>query len=193
MDDLDSIAYLLSRRCFAEAAYFGAMHALKQPSAQAHLFAGLGCGGCAEPLAVAQRSLEDAPVPREIGAGGLTVSPATNLIYEGFFHLIEALRLDPSIKVSAELREVADYVADDLAYVSRRELHTAPDKRRRYSLRLASVAAAVLIRRLTESDRELPGVLSATLEVAAEAIEAELGRRGGDAAFFTVDSSIAPR
>jgi hypothetical protein len=184
---VDSMVYLLSQRCFAEAAYFGAVQAMKKPSAQAHLFAGLGCCGCAEALAIAQRLLEGAPVPDEIGAGGLRISPATRLIYEGFFHLLEALRLDPSIKVPGELRELADGVADDLAYVSRREMHMPPDKRKRYSLRQASVAAAVLIRRLTESSRELPRVMATTVEDATEIIDTELGRTGGDATFFTVD------
>jgi len=184
---VELMVYLLSQRCFPEAAYFGAVQAMKKPSAQAHLFAGLGCCGCAEPLAIAQRLLEGAPAPDEIDVGGLRISPATGLIYEGFFHLLEAVRLDSSIKVPAELRDLGDGVADDLAYVSRREMHTPPDKRKSYTLRQASVAAAVLIRRLTESSRELPGVMTTTVEDATEIIDTELGRTGGDAIFFTVD------
>lgn len=183
MDDLESIAHLLSRRCFVEAAYFGAVSALRTPTALAHMFAGVGCCGCAEPLAIAQRLLEDAPVRDEVDAG-LRISPATELPYEGFFHLIQAVRLHPAIKAPESLREVFDAVADDLAFVSRRELHRAPDKRRRYSHRVACLSAAVLLRRLTSNDRELPGVASPELEGAMEIIDEELGRSGGDATFI---------
>ena len=186
MIDLDFISYLLSQRYFAEAAYFGGMMSVKAPSALAHMLAGVGCCGCAEPLATAQRLLEGVPVPdEEVGTGGLLISPITHLPYEGFFHLLQALRLDPSIKSPAKLREVFDSVADDLAYVSRRELEPGPDRRRRYTLREASVSAAVLLRRLTGSDRDLPGVASPRLERAMEIIDAELGLTGGDAAFFS--------
>jgi hypothetical protein len=185
MVDLELVAHLLSRRCFAEAAYFGALSALKSPRAEAHMLAGVGCCGCAEPLAMAQRLLEDVPVHNEeVGAGVLRISPATELPYEGFFHLIEAVRLDPAIKAPRSLREVFDAVADDLAYVSRREIHRPPGKRRRYSHGIACVSAAVLLRRLTSNDRELPGVASPSLEGAMEIIDAELGRSGGDATFF---------
>lgn len=186
MMDLDSIAHLLSERCFTEVAYFATLEALQRPSAEAHLLAGAACCGCAQALAVSQRLLEGAPLESDAETAGLRISPATDLPYEGFFHLIQALRIDPSIKTPENLRQVCDAVADDLAYVSRRELHTPPGKRKRYTLRLASVAAAILLRRLTESSRDLPGVMSPTLETAAEIIEAELSRTGGDAAFFAV-------
>jgi len=111
------------------------------------------------------------------------VSPATELPYEGFLHLIEAIRRDPAITAPSSLREVFDAVADDLAYVSRRELHRPPDQRRRYTLREASLAAAVLLRRLTRSERALPGVASITLERVSVIIEQDLGRAGSDATF----------
>jgi hypothetical protein len=106
------------------------------------------------------------------------------LIYEGFFHLIQAVRLGPSIQAPANLRDEFDAIADNLAYVSRREFNTAPSRRRRYPLRLASISAAVLLRRLTGSDRELPGVMSPLVESATEIIKTEVGRTGGDAAFY---------
>src|SRR5512146_2358032 len=111
MNDLELIAHLLSRRCFAEAAYLGAVSALRTPTALAHIYAGVGCCGCAEPLAIAQRLLEGAPTHAEVDAG-LRVSPETELPYEGFFHLVQALRLDPAIKAPENLREVFDSVAD---------------------------------------------------------------------------------
>lgn len=184
--DLDLVAHLLSRHCFAEVAYFATMASMKSPTALSHMLAGVGCCGCSEPLAIAQRLLEGAPVSGDVGPGGLRVSPATTLPYEGFFHLIEAIRREPSIVAPRDLREVFDAVADDMAYVSRRELHAAPDERRRYTLRLASVSAAVMLRRMTGSDRELPGLVSSTLDVAKEIIDAELGRTGGDAKFFRI-------
>lgn len=183
MNDLESLAHLLSRRCFVEAAYFGTVSTLKSPTALAHMFAGVGCCGCVEPLAMAQRLLEDAPVRDEVGVG-LCISPVTELPYEGFFHLIQAVRLDPTIKAPENLRSVFDAVADDLAYVSRREFHRPPDKRRHYTLRAASLSAALLLRQLTGSDQELPGVMLPTIEVSKEIIDTELGRSGGDATLF---------
>ncbi len=188
MIDPEHISLLLSQRYFAEAAYFGTVSALQRPAALAHMLAGVACCGCAEPLAIAQKVLEGAPGPDDAGLGGLRVSPATVLPYEGFFHLLHALRLDRSIKAPVNLRELFDAVADDLAYASRRELHGSTDKPRRYSVRAASVAAAVLLRRLTGSDRELPGVAAPTLEIATEIIDTELGRTDGDAAFFNTTS-----
>lgn len=191
MDDLILIADLLSRRCFMEAAYFGVMRALKSPSAEAHLLTGVGCCGGIESLAIGQRLLEGVPVPEEkIGTADRPVSPATELPYEGFFHLIEAVRLDPAIKAPENLRMIFDAVADDLAFFSRRELHRPPDKRRQHTLQAASLSAAVLLRRLTNCDRELPGVASPRLEMAAETIEKELDRSGGDAAFFGAVKSL---
>jgi hypothetical protein len=185
MGDLQFIAQLLSRRRFLEAAYFGAVSALKSPSPEAHLFTGVGCCGCVEPLAIGQRLLEGVPVPDEqLGTGFLAISPATELPYEGFFHLIEAVRLQPGIQAPGDLRPVFDAVADDLAYFSRRELHRPPDHRRRYTLRLASLSAALLLRRLTGSGSDLPGVASPVLEGAMKVIEEELGRSGGDATFY---------
>jgi hypothetical protein len=181
MSDLPSIAVLLSRRCFIEAMYFGTIAALRLPSAEAHMFAGIGCCGCAEPLAIGQRLLDGM---EEVRASGLIVSPATELPYEGFFHLIEAVRLNPAIKAPENLREVIDAVADDLAYISRRELHRPPDKRRRYTLQDASVSAAMLLRRLTGSDSKLPGVALQRQEVASKIVERELTGNGGDATFY---------
>lgn len=185
MDILEYIGHLLSRRCFTEAAYFGAVSALNSSTAEAHLLAGVGCCGCVEPLAIGQRLLEGVPVSDEqIGMNVLLISPATELPYEGFFHLIEAVRLDPAIKAPENLREVFDAVADDLAYFSRRELHRPPDKSKRHTLMGASLSAAVMLRRLTKSDRKLPGVLSSRLDGAIEIINEELVRSGGDATFF---------
>jgi hypothetical protein len=99
-------------------------------------------------------------------------------------HLVEAVRLDPAIKASENLREVFDSVADDLASFSRRELHRPPDQRRRHTLQDASLSAAVLLRRLTGCDRKLPGVGSLNLEIAREIIDGELARTGSDARFF---------
>lgn len=185
MDELLFIANLLSRRCFVETAYFGVLRALKSPTAEAHLLAGVGCCGCIEPLATGQRLLEGVPVPDEkIEMGALLISPATELPYEGFFHLIEAVRLDPAIKAPGNLREIFDSVADDLAFFSRRELHRPPDQRRRHTLQDASLSAAVMLRRLTACDRKLPGVASLNLDIAREIIDKELDRSGSDAMFF---------
>ena len=65
-----------------------------------------------------------------------------------------------------------DAVADDLAYVSRREIHRPPDARRRYSHGFASVVAALLLRRLTGSEADLPRVATPTVESAREIVDA---------------------
>jgi hypothetical protein len=183
MDDLASLENLLLRRCFVEVAYFGAVRAMKAPSAAAHMLAGVGCCGCMAPLAVAQQLLEGIAVPDEALAIRAVVSPASELPYEGFFHLVEAVRRDRAVRAPPSLREVFDAVADELAYVSRRETHRPPEQRRVYSLRQASLAAAVLLRRLTGTARELPGVASPAAEAASAVIDQELARSGGDAAF----------
>jgi hypothetical protein len=188
MTEIDYLSHLLSQRYFPEAAYFAVVLSLRNPSAPAHMLAGAACCGCCEPLAKAQKLLDGVEVPdEELGTGALRVSPITLLPYEGFFHLLQALRMDPSITAPANLREVFDSVADDLSYVSRRELELPPDQHKRYSLRMASVAAALLLRRFTGSTRELPGVMPTTITLATEIIDAELSQAGGDAAFLEVN------
>jgi hypothetical protein len=185
MTEIDYISNLLSQRYFPEAAYFASLLSLQNPTATLHMLAGAACCGCAEPLAKAQKLLDGVDVPdEELGTGGLRVAPITLLPYEGFFHLLQALRMDPSIKAPTNLHVVFDSIADDLSYFSRRELELPPDQRKRYSLRMASVVAALLLRRLTGSTRELPQVMPATITLATEIIDAELSQAGGDAAFF---------
>ena len=183
MVDLELVTHLLSKRCFADAIYFATLSAIQTPSARAHMLAGIACCGCVEPLATAQRLLEGAAKDRTFQVGPLLVSPMSMLPYEGFFHLIQALRLDPSITAPASLRPVADEVADDMAYVSRRELHFPPEQRKRYTHGAASLGAAMLLRRLAGSDRELPGVIG-DLGYLHEIIDAELAGKSGDADFF---------
>jgi hypothetical protein len=185
MDIPRYVASLLSQRYFAEAAYFGGVDALRNRSPNAHLLAGIGCCGCVVSLATAQRLLDGDPVPEgDLGVGPLRVSPATELPYEGLFHLIESVRADPAAQVPGPLREVADAVADDLAYASRREVRRPPDEPRRYSYPMACLAAAVLLRRLTGTSRELPRAHPALLAVATEILETELSGTGGDATFL---------
>ena len=83
-----------------------------------------------------------------------------------------------------DLREVADAVADDLSYASRREIRRPPDEPRRYSHPTACLAAAMLLRRLTGTGGELPGASPARLATVAEILESELAGDGGDAAFL---------
>jgi len=193
MDNLASIAHLLSRRCFAEVAYFGAVTALNHPSARAHMLAGAGCCGCVEALAIAQRLIEGVPMRDEDMARSVPlVSPATELPYEGFFHLLEAIRREPAITAPPGLEKVLDAVADDLAYVSRRELHRPPEQRKRYTLREASLGAALLLRRLTGSDRPLPGAAAPSLDGARGIIDQELRRDGGDASFMAASTGGGP-
>jgi len=173
--ELTAMQHLLSQRFFAETAYFAGVGAALSPSAQAHMLAGAGCCGCAEPLAVAQRLVDGDPEPsREADGSALRVSPGTELPYAGFEHLVEAFRLDPGLRAPESVHDVLDSVADDLAYVSRREIHRPPDARRRHSHSLACVAAALLLRRLTGSERELPRVSPSTVERAREILVEEL-------------------
>jgi hypothetical protein len=82
------------------------------------------------------------------------------------------------------LHQVFDSVADDLAYFSRRELEPGLEDRKQYTLRAVSVSAAMLLRQLTGSDRELPGVMLPTIETSKEIIVTELSRSGGDVIYF---------
>lgn len=175
VDGLGIVETLLAQRFFVEAAYYAGVAAAATPSARAHMLAGAGCCGCAGPLASAQRLLDGDPEPvsDDLG-GGLRVSPQTELPYEGFLHLVAAARHEPDLRAPSPLRDVLDSVADDLAYVSRREIHRPPDARRRYSHGLASVAAALLLRRLTGTERELPRVAPATVERAQQVVADEL-------------------
>jgi hypothetical protein len=99
------------------------------------------------------------------------VSPGTELAYDGFEHLVQSARFAPHLRAPGRLRDVLDAVADDLAYVSRRR---PPDARRRYSHGLAAVAAALLLRRPTGSEADLPRVAALTVGRAREVVDAEL-------------------
>ena len=70
-----------------------------------------------------------------------------------------------------------------MAYVSRRELHFPPEQRKRHTHRAASLGAATLLRRLTGSNRELPGVIGDPSYRNAM-VDEELAGTGGDAEFF---------
>lgn len=183
MVDLDLVTLLLSKRYFADALYFATLGAIQRPTSHAHMLAGIACCGCTGPLASAQRLLEGVAWDRNALAGPLIVSPMTMLPYEGFFHLIQAFRLEPSLTAPAGLRPLADDIADDMAYVSRRELHFPPERRKRHAHRTASLCAAMLLRRLTGSHRELPGVIGDPNDLNA-IIDQELAGAGGDAEFF---------
>jgi hypothetical protein len=125
---------------------------------------------------LAQRLIEGVDVPEhELGGGGLVVSAGSELPYEGALHLVEALRADPQLVCPPELCSVVDEIADDLAYLSRREQHRAPDRRRPHTLRAVSLAAAVLLRRVTGSARSLPGLDEPQLATARATIDALLG------------------
>jgi hypothetical protein len=177
MEDLTHIEDMLVRRFFAEAAYFAGVRAVESPSAEVHMLAGGSCCGCVEPLAVGQRLLEGAPVTSaESGPGGLRVSPATELPQEGLAHLLQAVRLAPELRAPERLLEIFDGIADDLAYASRREIHRPPEARSRYSHRVTCVAAALLLRELTGTNRPLPGVDASTLQFASHALNEERGR-----------------
>jgi hypothetical protein len=185
MECLDYVVQLLFRGCFTEAMYFSILSVMKAPTASAHMLAGVSCCGGVVPLGQSQKLLEgvnDGTVYKE--KSELPVSTDTALYYEGFFHLLQTFRIDPSIRAPIKLIKVFDDIADNLAYISRRELHVQPANRKRYTLRLASVAAAILIRRLTGSKRELPGVMPTLIDYATEIINTELNRTGGDAVFF---------
>jgi hypothetical protein len=188
-DEVQAIVYLLANRFYTEAAYFGTLCAMRTADARAHLMAGIGCCGCAAPLADAQRLLEGVPERAQAGTSDLNISPMTRLPIEGFYHLLEARRLDRTIMVPPDLRAIADEVADDLAFASRREIHRRPDRPGRYSHRLVCVAAALLLRDMTGTVDALPGVMEPTRTVAQEAIAVELAQTGGDASFLEVAQS----
>jgi hypothetical protein len=183
MVDLDRVTLLLSKRYFADALYLATLGAIQSRASRAHMLAGIACCGCAGPLASGQRLLEGAAKDPIAQAGPSIVSPMTMLPYEGFFHLIQAFRLEPSLTAPASLRPLADDIADDMAYVSRREQQFPPEQRKRHSHRAACLGAATLLRRLTGSDRELPGVTGDPAVVNA-IIDQELAGAGGDAEFL---------
>ena len=152
MVDLDRVTLFLSKRYFADVLYLATLGAIQSRASRAHMLAGIACCGCAEPLASGQRLLEGVGKDPITQPGPLIVSPMTMLPYEGFFHLIQAFRIEPSLTAPvASLRSLADDVADDMAYVSRRELHFPPEQRKRHAHRTASLGAAMLLRRLTEA------------------------------------------
>jgi hypothetical protein len=184
MVDSDRVTMLLSKRYFADALYFATLGATQRRSSRAHMLAGIACCGCTGPLARGQRLLEGgATKDRTTQAGPLIVSPMTRLPYEGFFHLIQAFRLEHSLSAPASLSPLADDIADDMAYVSRLEVHSPPEQRKRHAHRTASLGAAMLLRRLTGSDRELPDVTGDPADMNA-IIDEELAGTGGDAEFF---------
>jgi hypothetical protein len=175
MIELETLLHFLRERCFAEAAYFAALRASESGVADDFVLAGLACCGCVGPSAIAQRLLEGAEVAEEsLGGGGLRVSPATPLVHAGFAHLINALRRDPAARVPTELIPTAEAIADDLAFASRRELHSAVVRNQRGDYAEICRANAVLLRRLCLSTRELPAIRS--YERANELIAAELAR-----------------
>lgn len=164
--------YLLRERFFPELAYFAGVSATASSSPEAHLFAGIGCCGHVVLQANVQRIIEDAPLDDEdLRPGGLGVSPMTRMPFAGLDHLIAAFRADPGIAMPQDLHDVIDGVADDLAYTSRREIQTS----QRHSHGQTCIAAALLLRRLTGSEHELPGVMVARARIAEEILAEELG------------------
>lgn len=182
--DIEQLSHLLFKGYFSEVLYFGLNKVLKKPDAQVHMLTGVACCGLASPLANAQRSLEGAPWPKSAIQAN-AVSPGTELPYEGLFHLITALRLDPAVKAPSHLHEVFDRIATDLTYVSRREIRRSPDRQLQYSHHMTCITAALLLKKMIgKTTDELPNVPHIRITLAQEILNKELQKSGGDAAFL---------
>jgi hypothetical protein len=197
------VAYVrrqVAGRFYAEALYFGALELAggAAPSAELHLCLGLAAcgaiGGCAD----VQRMLHGASDGDGAGGDSATGGPPARpmagsrsmLVYEGFFHLLEAARA--GLHVPDELGAVGAAVLDDLGWYLRDDFKGVALSGRRYTARDVVCGAASLLRRLLRTAPALRDDLAGWLERGDELVGAELAREGGDAAFYGAHATARP-
>jgi len=174
---------LVEERRFTEALYFGALMLARQRSPELHLLLGLACHAAIRPLADLQRMLRSYQPSDDPAASTLMIGANTLLVYEGFYHLIEALRQDRKIQIPESTRHVADEILLDLQWYMKQESHGFASNKRD-SLKMTAVAGAVLLHRLTGHAGAPSFLLKTEVECADQMIEEELNGTGGDAVFY---------
>jgi hypothetical protein len=178
--DIEYVRRQVEQRFYAEALYFGALALPRAASPELHLYLGLAACGSIGSAADAQRALHGAPLPAS-GARPM-VGNATLLVYEGFFHLLEAARR--GLRAPDALAAVAAEILDDLQWYLLEDWKGLPGGKRRRSLKAAAYGATVLVHRMLPGAPALrePG----DAQWAQELVDEELRATGGDAEFFRV-------
>lgn len=169
-------------RFYGEALYFGALELALAPTAELHLYLGLAaCGAIGGPADV-QRILRGEP---EVYTGAALMAGSSSLlVYEGFFHLLEAAR--QGFRIPDVLAPVGVAVLADLESFLREDFKGFPLHGRKYSLRDVTSGAVVILRRLLPEAPPLSNELRVKVGRGEEVVDDELARRGGDAAFYDV-------
>lgn len=183
-----NIEFLVRSKRFLEALYFGALQIDSTSSSQLHLLLGVACCGTIKPIGLIERTLREprtSNAPR-LPSGGLIVGRATTIVYEGFEHLVEARRKDPSIVFAADLVPIVSEVVDDLVSYQLQEFHGYTSDTP-VSLPDAALAATVLLVQLTDGAVQLPPLrTSGSQAIAERVIEERLAMPGDGAAFHRV-------
>jgi hypothetical protein len=174
-------------RFYGEALYFGALELAVAPSAELHLYLGLAACGAIGGSADVQRMLHGAP---EVGPRSRPMAGSRSLlVYEGFFHLIEAAR--EGLRIPDDLAPIGVAILDDLEWYLREDFKSVILSGRRYTARDVVCGSAAVLRRLLREPPALRDELRSGLSRGDELVDAELGQSGGDAAFYQ-QSTRAP-
>ena len=175
---VDYVHRQVQQRFFAEALYFGALALPHARSAELHLHLGLACCGSIGGVADAQRILHGTP---DVAVGGRPlVGNATRLVYEGFYHLLEAAR--GGARVPEDLAGIGADILVDLEWYQREDLKGFSLAGRKHTLRSAAAGAAVLLRRLLPN--ATPPSDEGRTRWAEELVDEELRQASGDAEFY---------
>jgi hypothetical protein len=166
-------------RFYAEALYFGALELARSSSPELHLYLGLACAGASGGVADVQRLLHGDPNGPK-GDGRPVVGNATRLVYEAFYHLLEAAR--QGVGLPATLGPLAAEILDDLQWYLLEDLKGVMTGRK-HTARDVGCGAAVLLHRLLKGAPPLREDVAWSGE---ELVNQELNASGGDAAFYPI-------
>ena len=188
--DVAYLQRLVEDERFVETLYYGALLLRTDQSAEVHLYLGVACCGSVLRIGQMEKADFEAPpgTPPDFPTGGLAVPRPTLLVYEGFFHFIEALRKQKGIMLPPSIRSVAREVLSTLYWYRRQEMHGYSSSLRAHSYAEVADGAIMLLHRLAgvkERETVLPR------DFARELIDEELARTGGDA-FFYLDRRPLP-
>lgn len=182
------IKKLVKQKQYVEALYFGALELSKSPNKELHLYLGLACCAVIQPVARVERYMADPEAMKEkvIEPVGLLVGRATHIIYEGFFHLLEATKEGDDVHFDASLEDNIKEIIIDVEDYLHQDFHGCPTKKS-YQLKKVGVGALILLKEFVNDKSDMKRYAKRMKEKAMEMIEELKANGGGDADFYALE------
>ncbi|HLP87529.1 MAG TPA: hypothetical protein VK184_02845 [Nostocaceae cyanobacterium] len=192
------IQELVENQRFIEALYFGVMEQQSNPSSELHLNLGISCCATIKPIADIERYLKDRTSYEEtssfvnpvVDVEGLGVVRSTMLVNEGLHHFLQAKRLNPQIQVPDSLKPITITIIQDLQDYLRQEFQGYSTSLLEYKLRIAGLAATVLLCELQgDNPKEKIKLYQNAIDSAYELISKLFATDNKQSFFYALNSS----